>query len=388
MKEMNDYLKIDNKLKYYIFVCLMFVLLPLADLLYRRKHNWIICERGTDAQDNGYFFYKYVRENHPEINIIYLIKKTAKGYEKVNKLGKVVEYGSFKHFLLLLAAPVKISSHLFGYSHLKNYTTYLRRHKTRDFHVFLQHGIIKNDHPGLYGPVTHLDLFVCGAKPEYEYIKNNFKYENNEVQYTGLPRYDDLDNFKSKNQILFMPTWRRELMGLSDEEFIKSEFYKNWNRLLNSSLLLKSCEEKKIQIKFYLHYSLQKYSNLFKSNNVVKIINFNDEEVHDLLKDSDMLVTDFSSVYFDMAYMKKPVIYFQFDEETFNKNHYEKGYFDYRKDGFGPVLNNLEETRQCILLLISRDFVSLDKYNKNPSLFFSKKNICNSEIIFNLILKN
>ena len=360
IKKTEDYLKIDNKPKYFIFVCLLYLLIPIAYLLYRRKNNWLICERGNDAQDNGFFFYKYVRENHPEINIVYLIKKNCKGYEKVFKLGKVVEYGSLKHFLMMIAYPVKISSHLFGYSGWKNYTTYLRRHKTRDKHIFLQHGIIKNDHPGLYGPVTHLDLFVCGAKPEYEYIRDTFQYQNNEVQYTGLPRYDDLNDFECKSQILFMPTWRRELMGVSDEEFVKSDFYKNWNDLLNSSKLIDICSEKGLIIKFYLHYSLQKYSHLFKSNDVVKIINFSDEEVHDLLKDSNMLVTDFSSVYFDMAYMNKPIVYFQFDEETFNDEHYGKGYFDYRVNGFGPVINNSEDIEKNIVYLVNNYF-TIDK---------------------------
>ena len=29
-----------------------------------------------------------------------------------------------------------------------------------------------------------------------------------------------------------------------------------------------------------------------------------------------MLITDYSSVYFDIAYMRKPIIFYQFDEET------------------------------------------------------------------------
>lgn len=33
-----------------------------------KKYNdiWLIAERGDEARDNGYAFYKYMKENHPE----------------------------------------------------------------------------------------------------------------------------------------------------------------------------------------------------------------------------------------------------------------------------------------------------------------------------------
>lgn len=387
IKENQDYIKIDNKFKYFVFVCLLYLLIPIAYLLFRRKNNWLVCERGDDAQDNGYFFYKYLRENHPEINAVYLIKKSSRFYKKVAKLGKCVEFGSIKHILMMIAFPVKISSHLFGYSCFKNFTLYLRRHKTRDVHVFLQHGIIKNDHPGLYENVTHLDLFVCGAKPEFEYINEFFGYNNNEVQYTGLARYDDLDDSKVKNQILFMPTWRRELMGLSDEEFINSDFFRNWNDLLNSSKILEICREKSIKIKFYIHYSLQKYSHLFSNSDLVEIVVFDKEEVHDLLKESKMLVTDFSSVYFDIAYLNRPIVFFQFDEKTFFDAHYGKGYFDYRKSGFGPVCNSIDETIGFLKKNICSNFKVDDDTTKSFNSYFIFRDNKNCERIYNQILK-
>ncbi|MFR6589327.1 MAG: hypothetical protein ACLURV_03080 [Gallintestinimicrobium sp.] len=36
---------------------------------------------------------------------------------------------------------------------------------------------------------------------------------------------------------------------------------------------------------------------------------------------------------FDVAFLRKPVVYYQFDEEEFRKYHYQKGYFDFRRDG-------------------------------------------------------
>ena len=57
-------------------------------------------------------------------------------------------------------------------------------------------------------------------------------------------------------------------------------------------------------------------------------------------KKAGILVTDYSSVSMDFAYMKKPLVYYQFDREDFTRSHLPTGYFDYERDGFGPVCKN------------------------------------------------
>ena len=116
IKDNSEYLKIHSKIKYFIFLCLYFLLFPIAKLMFGKRNNWLICERGYDAQDNGFIFYKYLVDNHPEINATFLVKKTSPEFEKVSKVGRVIEFGSLKHFLMVIGYPVKISSHLFGYA--------------------------------------------------------------------------------------------------------------------------------------------------------------------------------------------------------------------------------------------------------------------------------
>ena len=276
---------------------------------------------------------------------------------------------------MVVGYPVKVSSHLFGYAPWVPLNKYYRRNKTKDTHVFLQHGVIKNTHEGLFGDVCKsLDLFVCGAKPEYEFIFNEFHYKNDVPQYTGLARYDLLSDYKTNSQIIFMPTWRASLSGVSDEVFTNSEFFKNWSSLINNEKLIQSCQKNNLKIKFYLHYSFQNYSHLFKGNDIVTIVKFGEEVVQDLLKESKLLVTDFSSVYFDFGYMKKPVVYYQFDESTFNNEHYTKGYFEYRRDGFGDVCSKTDEAVKSIIDVIENGFNVERKYldRMNTNFIYSK----------------
>lgn len=382
----NNYLRIRSKFKYFVFLCLYYFLYPICHILYGSKNNWLICERGDDAQDNGYVFYKFIRENHPEIRITYLIKKNSKDYSKVASIGKVVEFGSFKHFLMMIGCPVKISSHLYGYSPWICSTLYYRRHKTHHKHIFLQHGVIKNLHEGLFGDVCKsLSLFVCGAKPEYDFIYNEFHYKNDVPQYTGLPRHDLLDDYKCINQILYMPTWRVKLATVSDEEFLQSNFYFNWNSLINNKTINLLCKDNNLKIKFYLHHTLQKFSHLFVGNEVVDVVSFEEQSVQSLLKESLLLVTDFSSVYFDFAYMKKPMIYFQFDEDTFYDEHYHKGYFDYIRDGFGEVCTTIEDVVSSIASIIDKNFDMENKYQFRTYNYFTLEKGFNRERVFKAI---
>lgn len=384
--ENKNYLKINSKIKYLLFLVVYYICYPLAKLFYGRKKNWLICERGDDAQDNGFIFFDYVVKSHKEIAPTYVISKNSREYTKVKTIGKLVEPGTLKHYLMTIGCPVKISSQLFGYAPWVQLSLYYRRNKTRDIHVFLQHGVIKNTHEGLFGNVCKsLDLFVCGAKPEYEFIFKEFHYKNDVPQYTGLARYDLIMNYQTKEQIIFMPTWRTSLSRINNDAFVKSDFFKNWSSLINNEKLIQSCKKNNLIIKFYLHYSVQKYSHLFKGNEVVKVINFGEEVVQDLLKESKLLVTDFSSVYFDFGYMRKPVVYFQFDEATFNDEHYTKGYFDYRRDGFGDVCLKTEEAADSIVKIIKNNFAVEDKYLKRMDANFIFRDNKNCERIYNRI---
>ncbi len=382
----NNYLKIRNKFKYFAFLCIYYFLFLPAKILYGRKRNWIICERGFDAQDNGFFFYKYLCKTKCGINATYIIKKNSPDFNKVKCLGKIVEYGSFKHFLMVIGCPVKISSHLYGYAPWVQMTLFYRRNIGRELHVFLQHGIIKNAHEGLYGDVCKsLKIFICGAKPEYEFIRDTFGYKNGAPIYTGLPRYDNLIDYKTKNQILFMPTWRRNISNLSLDEFKKTSFFKHWNELLYSQELEKKCLDKKIIIKLFLHPALQKFSPLFKNSQNVRVTYYGDENVQSLLKDSKLLVTDYSSVYFDFAYMNKPIVYYQYDEDDYYFNHYHKGYFDYRRDGFGDVCIDCKTAELSIINAIDNCFLMNPIYFDKANLYFSYRDDKNCERVFNVI---
>lgn len=381
--------KIKNLFRYLIEITKYFICLPIGRLVYGRRNIYLISERGTEARDNGFHLFRYIRTMHPECECYYIIEKESPDMNKVKEFGNIVYYRSFKHYLLFAGAKYKISTHIMGYS--PDLVTFLKFNDKIPLYgkrVFLQHGITKDDIPMLYAERTKVDLFICGARPEYEYIKRTFHYQDQVLQYTGFARYDKLHEIKTKKQILIMPTWRMYLSDLSDEELEKSEYVIRWNEVLNNKTFAEIIEKNNIQVIFYPHHEMQKKLHLFSSfsKNIV-IASFKEYDVQALLMESKLLITDYSSVFFDFAYMKKTSLYYQFDSNSFYEGHYHKGYFDYYSMGFGEVSQNLEELIERIIEVINQNFVMNEKYIDRVKQFFPLYDTKNCERIFEKILK-
>lgn len=363
---------------------IVYYLVLLFVLVFRikKKQIWLISERGTDARDNGWHFYNFMKDNHPEITVKYVIDKKSSDLKKIREEDRI-QYRSLRHYFLYITSEKLISTHIMGFS--PEFSLFWRLDKKgliilRGKKIFLQHGITQNYIPIMSKNASKLDLFTCGAKPEYEYVLEKYGYDDSVVKYTGFPRFDSLVSRNNK-QILVMPTWRRYLKY--ENNFKESDYYKAWQSLLNNKDLSKYLKDNNITLVFYPHYEIQKYLKDFhiRCDNIV-LAKSDKYDVQQLLKESSILITDYSSVFFDFAYMDKPVIYYQFDYEDFREKHYMEGYYDYFRDGFGPVLKTEDELIDAIINNRWDD----KKYKKRVNRFFTVKDRSNCERVYREIL--
>ena len=388
--------KIKENLKfiklYDIISIFIFILLLLPSQIYkiylksRNKKLWLITENGQTARDNGYHFFKYMREKHKEIDCYYVINKKSNDYKKVEKYGNIVQNKSIKHWIYYLSADYNISNQkngnpgqaLFYVLHI-NLNLFNNR-------VFLQHGITKDMSEWLLYKNTKFKFFICGAKKEYNFIKEKFGYPDKNVIYTGFPRFDALHDITiNKKQILIMPTWRnwlgRETNTLGEKIiFEETDYYKNWNNLLNNEKFIKFVEDNNLKILFYPHMNMQKYLNKFKvKSENIEIVSM-DTDIQTVLKESAIMITDYSSVYMDFAYMNKPILYFQFDYEEYRKRQLQEGYFNYEKDGFGPVLYDIDTLVNSFINIYNNGLEN--HYLERMKLFFEIRDQKNCERIY------
>ena len=285
----------------------------------RKEPFFLICERGNEARDNAYFFYLYLKQKYPEQRVRYLIRRSSPDYDRVAE--DAVAYGSFAHYLAVVEAEMIVSTHAYLFLP-EMFWRACRFLPIRAKIVFLQHGIIHQMLPFLYHSQMRLDLFISGARPEYELLTSSYGYPEGVIRYTGLARFDRLHDFRVKRQILVMPTWRRYLVGLKQEDFYASEYYRAWQSLLTDPQLGAALKASGSELVFYLHYEMQEFAPMFYSGSAeVHIAGFAKYDVQALLKESACLVTDASSVYFDFAYMKKPILFYTFDESRLCREH-------------------------------------------------------------------
>lgn len=354
------------------------------------RNMWLIAERKTEARDNGLHFFRYLTKNHPEINAAFIIDRNSPDFERVNSLGKVIQPNTFSHMLAFACAKIRISTHYMSCSpDAYRFAVLNRFGLAGGKNAVIRHGITSNDLKELHYPNARPDLLVCSSVPEYESMKNSYGHPDGVIQKIGLCRYDRLlSPHEVKRQILVMPTWRYFLRNLSDEEFMKTEYYKQFSRLINDRALLDALEKNDYTISFYLHYELQPYSRLFKPESPrVRILKKESADVQDLLMESSVLVTDYSSVFFDFSYMEKPIVYLQFDEEEFFATQYGRGYFDCHRDGFGPVFDDAGPVAEFLCEKIESGAAVDDVYIKRINKFFGERRADHCEKTYNAIEK-
>jgi len=86
----------------------------------------------------------------------------------------------------------------------------------------------------------------------------------------------------------------------------------------------------------------------------VEPLAFAGTDVQELYARCALMITDYSSVVFNTAYLDRPAVYFQFDRDApLGGAHVgRQGYFEYGRDGFGPVAATLAEAERAIVAAI------------------------------------
>ena len=369
----------------------MFAVAPAA-ILYRKKKQsvWLITERKNQARDNGYCFFKYIREKHPEQECYYVIEKDVQDASKVARFGNIIAFNSWRHYFYFCLSKVHISAHVGGC--VPENSPYTRKiKKTLGYQdVFIPHGVSYGIAEFCIAMYAHIDLYFCCGKYEYENLITNYGYLPSQVAITGFPRMDEWFDLKVKEeQILLMPTWR--LYIAQDEKVIFEDtvFYKTYQELINDQQLISFLSQNRLKLVFYLHHEMQKYADSFHtlSKNIEIAYEERKYDIQKLLKESALLITDYSSVHFDFAYMGKPVIYYQFDQKEFYEKQYAQSIFKAEKDGFGPVVYSTHELIDELTKEEAEEFVVPSEYNDRMKRFFLYHDNMNCSRVYEEISK-
>ncbi len=352
-------------------------------LIPRNRSLWVFgAWYGEKYSDNARVLFEYVNLNQPDIEAIWLTKND-KVYKKLKERGIKVELSnSFKAIFYSLRAGVVFYSS--GKGDVNNY--------------FINGALLVNLWHG--APLKRIGLddnfsssqqknlilkYLLPFKYEYDidYILNSsdifidkmssaFNVKKNNVITTGFPRNDlfwsaDSDDilttinakFNKPFKILYLPTFRS--ISQKFKPFEKYSFDKDvWNDFL--------CENNMVFISKG-HFVDGSVGDNNKSDRIIHLSDESLDELYVMLKDIDILITDYSSVFFDFLLTNKPIIFAPFDMDEYLGNS-RKFYFNYEEVICGPIAFNWGDVMKSILQIIEKDNYMLER--KTKALLFNK----------------
>jgi hypothetical protein len=336
---------------------------------------WLLMDRGERADDNAEHLYRYIHLFHPEREIFYVLRRNSPHWVKLKKEGfRLVALFSPQHKCLFAKADRIISSH---------YTDdvlrpYGQPFSPKRYFVFLQHGVIMGDMSFTINCLPVTSLLLCSTYKEYESIASldsPYWLSKDRITFSGCPRHDALlrlsKKFKERKTsnliILIMPTWRRyiTLKTVPINQFHATQYAFYWNSFLHSAKMQDLSRQYQCRVFLIPHKEIMPYFKKWELPKYVVRGAYNKKNIQQLFAESALMITDYSSVAFEMAYIRKPVIYYQFDKKEFFSRHYPRGYFNHHCDGFGPVA-----TREQDLLV---ELEKLLKRNCQPELRYLQR---------------
>ena len=365
----------------------------------KRKPIWMYLDKIYKGGDSSEYLYRYACAQKDNIQHYYLIDKHATDYKRIKKDGfKPMVRGSIKHRLVFLMADMMVISNstVFAFNNygLPN-SKFIR--DLVDFHVCcVQHGMSVQKIAVAQNRLRdNTRLYFCASKYEIENLsKPIYDYVGYDaLKLTGVPRYDGLKN-DDKKQIMISPTWRMQAavpVRTSEGEqrdynpmFKESTYFQVFNALINDPRLIEAAKKYGYRIKYVLHPIVSAQVDDFDKNDYVDIIPaVGDMSYETMFRESSLMVTDFSGIQFDFAYMRKPLVYLHHKDIP---QHYEEGTFFYDTMAFGEIAHDNNELIDLLCEYMESGCKMKEEYVRRADDFFYYNDHNNCKRIYDTMI--
>ncbi|HKL79488.1 MAG TPA: CDP-glycerol glycerophosphotransferase family protein [Mobilitalea sp.] len=341
------------------------------------KKNWVLLESffGKSYSDSPKYIYEYLCKNYPgKYRFIWIINKHTK-----------IPYH-----------PTKVKRFSIRYAYYLSRSKYnvfnVRQPewvKKREGNIFLEtwHGtplkklVFDQDEVMGASPLYKAQFYKQSRVWDYlvsanhfstEAFRSAFRYDKEILEY-GYPRNDilhieDKEELASKirkklkipegkKTILYAPTWR-------DDEYYGRGEYK-FALKLDLRLLKKELGPDYVVL-LRTHYFIADSLDITGLEDfAVNVSKYDD--ISELYLISDLLITDYSSVFFDYANLKRPILFYTYDLDKY-RDMLRGFYMDIETEVPGPLLFSSEEVLEAIRNI---DMISLE-YKEKYEAFYER----------------
>ena len=312
-----------------------------------QDHVWLLSEQGHTAHDSGYAFFKFLKKNHPEITPIYVLTPDSRDFVKTACTGKVVAPGSPQHLSAIRSAEVLVSTEPLGFTpDPEVYEEFYRKG------VFLPEGlqVLVPDRVAVSEDLEKKscspDLLVLSSDDEIS-IAEKLGYPKHKISVTGLPRFDMLtEEGKDEQLILIAPEWRPYLDWKTRREIRQGKWFCFYHDLLHSDRLKRALAIYGFKIVFLQCREAESLDLFVPGNDKTEIASLKRTNGQKLLQKASILVTDYSGLAYDAAYMGKDIVFTFCDAEKAEAEYGRRVPDPYR---FGTVVEYIGDAEDAII---------------------------------------
>ncbi|XIF19722.1 MAG: glycosyltransferase [Acetilactobacillus jinshanensis] len=310
----------------------------------------------SQFSSNEKAIYEYISRHYPKMKTVWFFKNRQ---IPINGKGKRVKVNSLKYWYYMATAK-----YLFQNTNLPN--QYFKRPgqiETETLHgTFLKH--MGFDEPHFKNASRRVqdnfarrnrrwDYMVVPSKYMERIASNAFDYHQKIIP-SGFPRNDELINHNNQK---YINSIKHKLnIPLNKKVILYAPTYRKHQRFdfpLDLGRLERELGNKYVFL-VRLHYFVAHSGSFYDNPGFVYDVS-DYPDINDLYLISDVLITDYSSVMFDYAYLKRPMIFYPYDETLYLDDRNRGTYLDYDSSMPGPIvktesslihaLNNLDKVR-------------------------------------------
>lgn len=360
------------------------------------KENVILFETffGKSYSDSPKYIYEYLQKNYPgKFKCVFSVKSKKTeipyGCKKVRRFFPAYFYYAAvsKFFVFNVRQPIWMKKRE-GQVFLETW------HGTPLKKLFFDIEEVMSANPlnklQIYEKSRDWDYLISPNRFSTDVFESCFMFDRDKIIETGYPRNDpmhsdhieeDMEKIKEKLNlpkdkkiILYAPTWR-------DDEFYGSGKYK-FTLKLDLQKMQEELSDDYIVI-LRTHYYIADILDISEFEGFA--YNFSKyPDIVDLYLVSDILITDYSSVFFDYAGLKRPMLFFTYDIAKY-RDTLRGFYFDIEKEVPGPLLFTTDEIIDSIKNIDDVTVAYKEKYEQFYEKFCSLEDGTSSKKVADIV---
>lgn len=302
-------------------------------------------------------------------DVYYIIDKNSNHIKNIKEkyMKNIIYKYSMKHYIAFFSAKTLIGtespSHAIELRVANKYA--VRRIYSNKFrYVFLQHGVmymvsLDSVERGFYrknGGMPPNSKIVVSSEKEAQHFVDLAQFDLHNLYITGLPKFDKSKLKENADKITIMPTWRPWEYNLLRNDIYNAPYYKMLKRIIDS--IPDEMREKVVLMPHPL--CLQSIRNSELSKYIPEKLEYNE-----ILEDTNLLITDYSSIAYDAFYRGSNVIFY-WEEKDYCMEQYKGHLMLNESNVFGSICNNTKELADTIRKIYnsSQNDIFIERYRQ------------------------